>query len=195
MFDVFLSHSHDDAEWVEGLARALEDQHDVKPWLDKWMLIPGQPWQPAMARALAEASNCVVCLGATTPHGWFHNEIQKALNRQATDPDFGVIPLLLPTADVGEADQLKRTFKETFLEINTWVDFRTGVDDRYAWYLLVCAIRGEAPGRWDGGNGEATEESVEMTRKLRRLRELRDGNLVDDLVALDMQAKILEKFL
>jgi hypothetical protein len=32
-YDVFLSHSHSDAAWVEGLAKRIEDQEKLNPWL------------------------------------------------------------------------------------------------------------------------------------------------------------------
>jgi hypothetical protein len=31
----------------------------VKPWLDKWNLVPGEPWQPEIEKCPAEVS--VVC--------------------------------------------------------------------------------------------------------------------------------------
>jgi hypothetical protein len=31
-YDVFLSYSHHDAEWVEDLAMRLSDAHRVRPW-------------------------------------------------------------------------------------------------------------------------------------------------------------------
>ena len=42
LFDVFLSHSHSDADAVEMLAKRLEDTEGLKVWLDKWTLIPGE---------------------------------------------------------------------------------------------------------------------------------------------------------
>jgi hypothetical protein len=48
-FDVFLSHSHHDAVWVEKLASRLADEHEFLVWLDRWNLIPGKPWQQEMA--------------------------------------------------------------------------------------------------------------------------------------------------
>jgi TIR domain len=193
VFDVFLSHSHDDAEWVEQLAKSLEDQHSIKPWLDKWMLIPGQSWQPTMARGLASAASCVVCLGASTPDGWFRKEIEKALNRQASDAEFRVVPLLLPTVPDETVEGLKASFQADFLELNTWVDFRSDADESYSLHVLVCAIRGEAPGRWETSQSSLDGDGEEMTQKLRRLREL--GDLVDERVVLEMQTKILERFL
>ena len=52
-YEVFLSHSSVDKPRVEELARRLK-QAGIEPFLDKWNLIPGQPWQEALEEALAE---------------------------------------------------------------------------------------------------------------------------------------------
>jgi hypothetical protein len=44
-FDVFLSHSGTDKVAVEALANRLADEARLKPFLDKWHLVPGNPWQ------------------------------------------------------------------------------------------------------------------------------------------------------
>jgi hypothetical protein len=51
-YDVFLSHATADKPAVETLARQLGDA-GLKPFLDKWHLIPGQPWQDGLEKALA----------------------------------------------------------------------------------------------------------------------------------------------
>ena len=43
-YDVFLSHSSVDKPRVEELARRLK-QAGIEPFLDKWNLVPGGPWQ------------------------------------------------------------------------------------------------------------------------------------------------------
>jgi hypothetical protein len=42
----FLSHNSDHKPAVEEIANRLRDE-GIEPWLDKWNLIPGQPWQEA----------------------------------------------------------------------------------------------------------------------------------------------------
>lgn len=139
-FDAFLSHSHDDAEWVERLARRLEDECGFRVWLDRWRLVPGESWQQEMAIGLERARTCIVCVGSTTPAGWFRQEVERALDLQVKDSSFRVIPLLLPDASANNASR--------FLSLRTWVDFRNGKNARYAFHVLKCGIRGEPPGRW-----------------------------------------------
>jgi tetratricopeptide (TPR) repeat protein len=136
-YDVFLSHSHDDAEIVEQLAKLLRSR-ELEVWLDKWVLIPGRPWRQDMAKGLEQAASCAVCIGTKTPKGWFEAEISRALNRQSQYQDFGVIPVILPGGD--------RTLVNEFLELNTWVIFKDGIADADALHRLISGIKGLAPG-------------------------------------------------
>ena len=138
-YDVFLSHSHDDAKLVEVLGDRIEDEAELRVWLDKWILIPGDHWQRAMSKGLYKAKTCVVCIGKKTPMGWFKEEIERALNRQTKDPSFRVIPVILPGADSAVVDD--------FLELRTWVNFKDGLNDLEAFHSLICGIRGIPPGR------------------------------------------------
>jgi TIR domain len=51
-YHAFLSHSSADKPAVKELARRLAKE-GIPAWLDKWNLIPGDPWQPAIEKALA----------------------------------------------------------------------------------------------------------------------------------------------
>ena len=138
-FDVFLSHSHTDAEWVEELAKRLEDRGKLQVWLDVWELVPGESFIQGMAHGLNKAKSCAVCISKQTPKGWFQEEIERALNRKTSDPSFRVIPLLLPDAETYNVDD--------FLGLKTWVNFKEGIDDEMAFHRLVCGIKSLPPGR------------------------------------------------
>ncbi len=138
-FDVFLSHAHVDADVVEKLGARLADEGGLRVWLDQWVLVPGELWEQGLAKALAEAASCAVCIGNKTPTGWFSQEIQRALNRQAKEPSFRVIPVILPGGDESLVDN--------FLELRTWVQFKEGIEDRDALHRLISGIKGVAPGR------------------------------------------------
>ena len=190
-FDVFLSHSHLDGGSVEELARRLADERGIRPWLDRWVLIPGKPWQRETARGLDRSASCAVCLGEQTPRGWFEKEVDKALNRQAHDADFRVIPVLLPRAD----PDLAATLQDTFLGLNTWVDFREDADQARAFHLLACGVKGVAPGRWQPSLSAIGSDVAAIRAKLQQLQQLTLTGLVDDTVALDVQRKIMERLL
>ncbi len=187
-FDVFISHSHDDAVIVEQLANLLVDNHGFQVWLDRWVLVPGGQWQQDIARGLSQAKTCVICIGSETPSGWFELEIQRALNRRAEDPNFRVIPVLLPNAQEVNVND--------FLELNTWVDLKKGLNDVWSFHMLVSGIKGVPPGRPPGdevGNGPTEQDTAK--EKLRLLRDLRSEGLVDDTIAREYQVRYLDVIL
>ena len=54
MYDVFLSYCSSDKQHVETLAARLKDEAGLNPFLDKWHLVPGEPWQERLEAALAK---------------------------------------------------------------------------------------------------------------------------------------------
>jgi hypothetical protein len=56
-YHAFLSHNGTDKPLVEELAEKLENR-GLSCWLDKWNLISGDPWQPAIEQAVAEDTLC-----------------------------------------------------------------------------------------------------------------------------------------
>jgi len=180
VFNVFMSHSHHDAEWVEELARRLEDVHNMKVWLDKWILVPGKSWQQAMAKGLNEAKTCAVCVGKNTPTGWFREEIERALDIQTKNAEFGVIPVLLPE---GSPDVMSE-----FLSLRTWADFRNGQDQEYAMHVLVQGIKGEPIGRWPVTASPSDSEKI-CRERLRALEEFKRGYGLSEEVVIEFQRK------
>jgi WD40 repeat protein/energy-coupling factor transporter ATP-binding protein EcfA2 len=141
-FDVFLSHNSTDKPAVEELARRLLDA-GIHPWLDKWNLIPGQPWQEAIETALDRCSSFAVFIGPRGVSPWQNEEMRAAIDRRvrSTKGRFGVIPVLLPGARREERSQLP-----SFLTAATWVEFQQTLDDEQSLYRLLCGIRGIEPG-------------------------------------------------
>lgn len=141
-YDVFMSHNSQDKPAVERLAVRLEDEAGLKPFLDKWHLVPGEPWQEALEVALDASSTCVVCLGPNGIGPWENEELRSALDERVRDKTLRVVPVLLPGANPKDPQTLPR-----FLRRLTWVDFRGGVESKEAFRLLLAGIRGHAPGR------------------------------------------------
>jgi hypothetical protein len=186
-FDVFLSHAHGDAEIVECLAARLSDDARLCVWLDKWILVPGGHWQQEMAKGLDQAKTCAVFISSNTPNGWFREEIERALNRQAKDPSFRVIPVILPNGNQAMVDN--------FLELRTWVDFKAGIEDGYAFHVLTCGIRGQSPGRYLQASNKDIQAIEAMRGKLKIIRSLRNEQLIDDNVALEYQRSVLDEII
>lgn len=141
-YDVFLSHHSSDKPHVEWLAARLEDDAGLRPFLDKWHLVPGEPWQEELETALDQSATCAVFLGPSGLGGWENEEMRAALDERVRNRSFRVIPVLLPGANLKDETLLPR-----FLRRLTWVDFRAGLDDPAAFQRLVAGIRGQAPGR------------------------------------------------
>lgn len=133
-YDAFISYHSRDRGAVEALARSLA-KAGLKIFLDRWYLIPGQPWPDALERVLGSCRAVVICVGPGEMGEWQKREKNYALERQASTPGFPVIPVLLPGADTASG----------FLAQNMWVDFRAGVEQPAQLLILVEAIRGTQP--------------------------------------------------
>jgi len=141
-YDVFLSHSTADKPAVEELARKLRVA-GVEPFLDKWHLVPGRLWQPELEAGLRDSRSCAIFIGAEGFGPWETQEALVALDRGARDPEFAVIPVLLPG--------FSRPHRiPAFLAQRTWVEFRDLVDED-AFHRLVSGIRGIPPDAGSGG--------------------------------------------
>jgi hypothetical protein len=190
-YDVFLSHDHRDAAWVEELGHTLETEHGFKVWLDKWVLVPGESWQQAMAKGLTETTTCAVVLGPNGAQGWFQQEIERALNMQAAKSSYRVIPVLMPRLPASMVDDIM----PAFLELRTWVDFREGQDVDYAMHLLVHGVTGTPPGPWPPRAGPVAPGSGATLDDIERdLHDLeRYKPLLHETVVLEYERRILSR--
>ena len=141
-FHVFLSHSSPDKPTVEEIARRLK-REGIEPFLDKWNLIPGDPWQEALEEALINSAACAVFVGSGGFSPWQHEELRAAIENRVSGSRGGyrIIPVLLPGASRPAEEGLPR-----FLLRRTWVRFSQILDDAEAFHHLVCGIRGIPPG-------------------------------------------------
>ena len=145
-YDVFLSHSGPDKPAVEELAKRLIEK-GIKPFLDKWNLIPGDPWQEALEEALIKSTACAVFIGPGGFSPWHNEEMRAAVEHRVSGSRGGyrVIPVVLPGASRPGEEGLPR-----FLLRTTWVKFSRTLDDGEAFHNLVCGIRGIPPGPGQG---------------------------------------------
>lgn len=153
-FDVFLSHNSRDKDAVEQIARNLQKQYGLKPWFDKWHLVAGDAWQPAIDEALDKCQTFAVFVGPSGIGAWENPEMQVAQDLRTKDRTRRVIPVLLP----GAPDNTKLKLP-AFLGIVTWVDFRKGLDDISALDMLQRGIKGIPLG--DGGIQSASSVQVQ----------------------------------
>jgi len=139
-YHTFLSYSREDNKTVEALALRLKEE-GINPWLDKWNLIPGEPWQRAIEEALETCDTCTVCISPSGIGPWQNEEMRAAIDRRNNRGDFRVIPVLLPGAQREERSRLP-----AFLIQTTWVEFRESLEETDSFRRLVAGILGRAPG-------------------------------------------------
>jgi TIR domain/Novel STAND NTPase 1 len=140
-YDIFLSYSRADAAAAETLRSRLAEA-GLSAFLDRYGLPAGQPWQPWLEQDLGSCRALVVVVGPSGIGEWQHREIQLGLSRQASAAKAGhafpVIPVVLPKV-ANDAIPVGR-----FLNLNTWVDLRNGLDDPESLQRLIAGAQGEA---------------------------------------------------
>ena len=159
--DVFLSYNWRDHAAAEAIARALQQQYNLNVFLDRWYLVPGRPWPQALEDILGRCRAVAVLLSPEGMGPWQQRERDLALDRQAHESTFAVIPVLLPGADPALG----------FLRLNTWVDLGSGIDDAVGLSVLAAAVRGEPPGPDMQERLAATLAKICPYRGLRPFRE------------------------
>lgn len=133
-FDVFLSYNSSDHAAVLRVAETLRDR-GLQPFLDRWSLAAGRPWMPELERVLRQCRSAAIFVGPQGLGRIQQRERELAILRQANEPGFAVIPVLL--SGTKPAD-----LALGFLALNTWVDLRQGLTDN-AIGILAAGIRGE----------------------------------------------------
>ena len=156
-YAVFLSFNSEDREPVQRVAAYLHDQAGLRPWFDQWELVPGEPWVRNLERGLAASATCAVFVGQSGHGPWQQPEVEAALRQQVRQPEFRVIPVLLPRAP-------RQPELPLFLAGNMWVRFGKRLDDPDALWRLECGIRGISPGR---GRPAAAPERPTGWRRLK----------------------------
>lgn len=134
-YEAFCSYSRADEHTVRRVVAALRER-GITTFLDRDSLPPGQPWPALLAKHIKDSCSVLVFVGPTGMGTWQQRERDLALLRQTREPDFPVIPVLLPGVDDPALD---------FLGLMTWTDLSHGVDDQDRLDDLARAIRNEHP--------------------------------------------------
>ncbi len=119
-YDVFLCHNSDDKPAVEKIGELLIEQ-GILPWLDKWELRPGFPWQRVLEEQIENIKSAAVFVGPSSIGPWQQMELD-ALLREFVRRGNPVIPVVLPQSPA-------QPDLPVFLSGMTWVDFRKIEDD------------------------------------------------------------------
>lgn len=195
--EAFLSYLRDDAAEVEKIAERLVKK-GCTVWFDKWDMIPGDKWQDVLQAAIYACECCVVFIGAKEPVKWQEFEMQAALNRLANkdkEPDlpkeFRVIPVLLAK---GIAANLKPALSESFLGLNSWIEF-SHPDPEYPLHLLYSGIKRKPPGKYppDPPPAATPEEEDPVKAAFIKARSLK--NVLDDAAYNKLIDKLTDRSL
>ena len=135
------------------LCRLLRSR-GLKVFFDRDYLTPGQAWPTLLEKHLRACRAVAICLGPEGLGPWQQREQYVALDRQAQQDHFPVIPLLLPGAKDPPLG---------FLRLSTWIDLKAGVEDWPALNILERAIRGQAPSPDDTGLPDRARLRLSLT--------------------------------
>jgi hypothetical protein len=167
-YDVFLSFNSEDRKAVEKIAIYLEDKAKLRPWFDRWELIPGEPLIRNLERGLKASSSCAVFVGKNGEGPWQKREVDAALRQQMQNSDFRVIPVLLP--DAPQKPELP-----AFLASNMWVEFqKKDLDDDDALWRLECGIRGVPPGKGKPLKPKQLLDSIEFVNRRDEIQKIKE---------------------
>jgi len=157
-FAAFLSHSSSDAVTVEKIAGRLLDA-GIRPWFDRWDMVPGDDAQEALEAALTACPVCVVLVGPGGLGPWHTAEMRVAISNRINSPGkYRLVCVLLPGASWS-------TELPAFLGSGSRVEFVDSIDDEDGFHRLCCGIRGQAPGppsrlRMPSGGVDGTAEET-----------------------------------
>lgn len=136
---------------VQKIAEYLTQKAKLRLWFDQWVIVVGETWERNLRLGFAQSSSCVVFIGKSGRAPWHKTEVEALLQRQAANPAFRVIPVLLPGASM-------LVEIPEFLIGKTWIDFQDEIDSDTL-RQLELAIRGVAP-KTEQKAGEKSNESI-----------------------------------
>jgi hypothetical protein len=114
---VFISYSHQDADFVDRLAYQLVE-HNVYVWLDRWELHVGDSLLSKVQDAITGASALLVVLSqASVSSTWCEKEINSGLLRELEERRVIVLPVVIEDCQI-----------PVFLREKIHADFRTNFD-------------------------------------------------------------------
>ncbi|MEM7678046.1 MAG: toll/interleukin-1 receptor domain-containing protein, partial [Myxococcota bacterium] len=103
-FDAFISYNSDHSEQVRRLVFWLK-QMGQRVWLDQERLAPGSDLIDEIHRGLRSGAACLVCIGPQGKGPWQSIEVKQLIVRAIRNPDFVVVPVLMPGATQADISQ------------------------------------------------------------------------------------------
>ncbi len=114
---VFISYSHDDAQFVDSLAAQLV-RNRVQVWVDRWELQVGDSLVHRVEEAITGASALIVVLSRSSVESeWCRKELTAGLVRELEEKRVVVLPVIVNDCDI-----------PLFLRDKKYADFRRDHD-------------------------------------------------------------------
>jgi WD40 repeat protein len=113
-YDVFVSYSRADGRHAKTIDSVLRDK-GLKTFFDRSNLAGGQPWVRALEQAIGAARAVIVLIGPRGLGNTQQYERELAFVRKTRDPDFPIVPVILPETTTDPPFD--------FLRVLTWIDF------------------------------------------------------------------------
>jgi hypothetical protein len=133
-FDVFLSHRHRDASFVEQIDAFLRVKAGFSVWYDARELAGGALLASDLQSAIERCrSILIVASDGAVSSGWVKNEYNAAMDERANQPGFRVVPLRVGNANV-----------DGLMQGSTWIDVPEKlIDERTALSIVQAFYPGE----------------------------------------------------
>jgi hypothetical protein len=158
-FDVFISYSRADSSHAAKIDSILRDK-GLRPFFDRRDLDPGLPWVRALEKAIGSAKSAIILIGPSGFGNTQQYERKLAIIRQTREPEFRVIPVILP--------KNSSDLPFDFIQNLTWIDFsqvETVSDSPDGLERLLKAIQGGLPA------DEGARQAICLWRGLDAFRE------------------------
>lgn len=98
-FNVFISYSHHDRDFVNQLTQGLEAE-GITVWSDR-SIQPGSSWTEEIEKGLEQSPHILLIVSQESLNSpWINFEIGFALSKAAKSPDTLVIPVLTQNIDI-----------------------------------------------------------------------------------------------
>lgn len=140
-YQLFLSHSHADADLVVAMAQQLDDL-GLSCFLDQWEMVPGESSVKGLEEALS-ASDAVAVIVATHGMGRWHAEEARQALKQSIDHGTRAFVVWLPGSDSDPPDLPGWLRERTYVDLSG--DLRDGHVGRDGLIRLASGALGVTP--------------------------------------------------
>lgn len=132
MYDVFISYTSRDKEFVNGLATDLMES-GVKVWFAEWEMKPGDSLLKKISDGIKDSSFLFVVLSPNSVSSrWVEQEVRQAITEEIYSNKVKVVPILYRKCNIPD-----------YLKDKVYVDFSEGDPEEYNLQKLIDVVFGD----------------------------------------------------